>query len=224
MKKLIDYSKKLSHYTFVMNNQSGQGQAKRDGSYIGTIEAASILNVTPPTVQRWIDEGAIPCYRTYGGHRRVLRTDVIQFLSRQNVGASPQIRDGAAKILIVDDDPNYLNLLKRLVKMQYGDVSIETTDSGLEALLIALGQWSPDLLILDLHMPKINGLDVIRRIRQDDRYAALAIIVLSGHPEGESEALGAGANAFFQKGEGPDKLVASLVRHLPSLTPRTALS
>ena len=186
--------------------------------YIGTIEAAKMLDVTAPTVQRWIDAGALRCYRTLGGHRRVLRSEVIKFRStRAPAIPNDDLIFGRAKILLVDDEPRVLDVMKRLILRRYRNVVVETTDSGLEALLIALGRSTPNALILDIVMPKVDGLDVIRRIKKEPAHAKMVVIALSGHRDKEAEALAAGAAAFFPKGDDPAQFIDALRDHIPSL-------
>lgn len=72
-----------------------------------TFEVADVCNVTPVTIQNWIDKGWLRAYRTPGGHRRVIREDLLAFLDSRNIPytLSEQIPP-LPRILIVDNEKN----------------------------------------------------------------------------------------------------------------------
>ena len=80
------------------------------------------------------------------------------------------------KVLVVDDDPLNLNILEEIIGDQYEMASVE---SG-EAALAVLPTFCPDLILLDIMMPGIDGYEVCRRIRQNERYKFTKIILVSG--------------------------------------------
>jgi CheY-like chemotaxis protein/two-component sensor histidine kinase len=87
----------------------------------------------------------------------------------------------SAKILLVDDEEAILKVMEKALT-QNKDYIIEKADNGHEAL-IKMGIFSPDLLILDIFMPEMDGLDVIRAIKNQSKMKDMKIIVISGHPE-----------------------------------------
>jgi CheY-like chemotaxis protein len=103
-----------------------------------------------------------------------------------------------ARILFVDDDPNTLMTLSRSVQI-YGHTALQA-HSGQEALDLATGQ-TPDLIMTDMRLPDMDGVSLIRGLRQDERTAGIAIVVLSASPEFDAADLtrAAGADEFLSK-------------------------
>lgn len=110
----------------------------------------------------------------------------------------------AKTILICEDDENLRQLIRVVIGAGY-DV-VEASD-GDEALVLA-SEHRPDLIILDLMMPRMSGLDVIRRLHEDGGPTGTHIVVMSAWPDAIEESLAAGADAFLQKPFEPDALTA----------------
>ena len=111
-----------------------------------------------------------------------------------------------ATILVVDDEPAIRRLLRTSLTSQ--DYDVAEADSGGEALA-AVEREKPDLVILDLGLPDLSGIEVIRRLRE---HTALPIIVLSVRDDerGKVEALDLGADDYVTKPFGVDELVARI--------------
>ena len=111
---------------------------------------------------------------------------------------------GKGNILVVDDEPQITRVLKTTLSSQgYG---VRTASDGDEALLI-LKEWTPDLVITDLRMPNLGGLELCRQVRARSR---IPIIVLSvkGEERIKVEALDAGADDYVTKPFGVHELLA----------------
>ena len=104
----------------------------------------------------------------------------------------------SASILIADDDPNILLALSYLMRREGHDV--RTARDGQETL-DAVSQAAPDLVLLDLMMPKANGYDVCRTLRASRRYDAVRIIMLTakGREADQLAGLALGADAYISK-------------------------
>ncbi len=110
------------------------------------------------------------------------------------------------KILLAEDDPTMLSLLKTLLKLEGLDSSpLGEQDDVLEAIR----RYRPDIVLLDVNLPQGNGIDFLRRIRQDEDLKNTVIIMSSGMPF-ETECLAAGANAFLLKPYMPDMLINAI--------------
>jgi DNA-binding response OmpR family regulator len=120
-----------------------------------------------------------------------------------------------ASVLIADDDPNILRALAFIVAEKGHTVS--TAVDG-EATLVAIAEQEPDLLILDVMMPKKNGYDVCRFLRSDPRHDDLRIIMLTakGREADKRAGLDLGVDAYLTKpfaiGEVVDCVAAVLAR------------
>jgi DNA-binding NarL/FixJ family response regulator len=114
------------------------------------------------------------------------------------------------KLLVVDDHPIVRSGLRRLLTGERG-YEVREAASGREALA-AFREWRPALVVLDLSMPGIGGLEVISRLRLED--PAVRILVLSMHIEAiyATRALQAGAAGFIGKNAPPDRLLDAIKR------------
>ena len=87
-------------------------------------------------------------------------------------------RDSRSKnILIVDDDPDVIDIIK--ISLEDKGFSIVSASNGLEALE-KLAIFIPDLIVLDIHMPKMNGYELIKRLKKEPRFNSVPIVVLTG--------------------------------------------
>lgn len=114
-------------------------------------------------------------------------------------------------VMVVDDDEGVRDVL-RLGLLALLDVKIVEAEDGKEALRLA-ADLLPDVLILDLDLPLMHGLEVARRLRADPRTRAIAILALSGN-ERRQMALEAGCDEFFVKPSGLSRIADWVRRHL----------
>ncbi len=104
----------------------------------------------------------------------------------------------ARRILIVDDEPNIVISLEFLMKREGWETAVAPDG---EAALAALEAGRPDLVILDLMLPKMNGFEVCRRMRDDPRWRATRILILTakGRESEMAKGLALGADAYVTK-------------------------
>lgn len=169
-------------------------------SFFTTFEISQICEVNPTTVQNWVKEKKLEAYVTPGGHRRVRREDLISFMKKFGMPIPMQLEGAPTFVLIVDDEKSVIDLLTSL--MRTGDQAIEIAgaQSGIEALLI-IGERKPDLLILDIMMPGMNGIEVCQRLKSSPATKKIKIVAISGvlDPAIRQGSLAAGADLFFDK-------------------------
>jgi DNA-binding response OmpR family regulator len=115
----------------------------------------------------------------------------------------------AHRILIVDDEPNIVISLEYLMKREGFDTAVAADG---EAALAALEKTPPDLVILDVMLPRMNGFEVCRRIRADPRWRALRILMLTakGRDTEVEKGLGLGADAYVTKPFSTKDLIAQI--------------
>lgn len=161
-------------------------------------EAARMCSVTRATVWRWIKAGRLRSAATAGGHHRI-HLDDLQDLRRKN-DMEIRIRYGRAerRILIVDDDPGVRKVLTRTLSRE--GYTVAWASDGFEAGLQTI-RFKPDLIILDLFMPRVDGFEVCRRIKSDKETAHIRIIAVSGFADRENRQriLDYGADRFMPK-------------------------
>jgi excisionase family DNA binding protein len=184
-----------------------------------TFDVSRFCAVDISTVMGWVDEGKLKAYRTPGGHRRIRQHDLVSFLRAYGMPIHPALKKTGLRVLIVDDNSLTLRTLKRMVEKM--DPSIET---ALATDGFAAGQqlevFSPDLILLDLLLPGIDGFQVCRNIRADERRKNMKILAISASPDPSTErrALTNGADRFLRKPFESDKL-REAVAELLELTP-----
>jgi len=106
---------------------------------------------------------------------------------------------GKINVLIVEDDSFNVHLISALLK-KIADVEITATDDGREALgILESRDKAIDIILLDLHMPKMEGSDILTAIRQQSKYNTIPIIIISVDGFDEDELLKRGADDFVLK-------------------------
>jgi len=118
-----------------------------------------------------------------------------------------------ATILVVDDTPDNLSLMSGLLKDLY---KVKVANGGEKALKVALSETPPDLILLDIMMPEIDGYEVCRRLKADARTRNIPIIFLTAKAEVEDEAYGLelGASDYITKPISPPIVLARVKTHL----------
>src|SRR3984957_10739867 len=109
-----------------------------------------------------------------------------------------------SRVLVVDDEPQITRVLKTVLTSQ--GYQVRTAAEG-ESALSSLNEWHPELVITDLYMPRMDGVELCRRIRA---VSSIPIIVLSvkGEERTKVEALDSGADDYITKPFGADELLA----------------
>lgn len=169
-------------------------------SYYTTFEISQICGVNPTTVQNWVKEKKLRAFTTPGGHRRIQRDDLVTFLKKFRMPIPSELAQSPALIMIVDDEVDILDMIAELMQFGDADVEVAKAKSGVEALLM-IGERKPELLILDLKMPGMNGYDVCQKLKRNPGTENIRIVAISGDhdPSVEERILETGADLFFTK-------------------------
>lgn len=135
--------------------------------YYTTHQVAGMFGVSLGTVANWVDSGRLPAYRTPGGHRRIGVVDLLAFadgLDHTLPGTRLPVVERVLRVLVVDDEPDFL-LLVRETLSKSKNIEVATANSGFLAGL-EIGRLQPDLVLLDLMMPDIDGFEVFRMLKE----------------------------------------------------------
>src|SRR5919202_1087332 len=152
-------------------------------------QAAKYLGVAQSTIRKWSDLGRVPAFYTPGGHRRYRRSDLDSFLEHSGPGGAPQ---GGPVILIVDDDDRMREYVKANLELEgYTVREAASAEEGLEAL----DREPPDLILLDVMMPKVDGWEMLQRVQDRHGVGTIPVIMFSGKvdDQGDAEARARGA-------------------------------
>ncbi len=175
----------------------------QEGRPLTTFQVSKICGVVHSTVSNWIEGGKLTAYRTPGGHRRIHLKDLTVFLKLYEISLPPEIikvlesKAGSApepqapaarnkrrgtdkkRILVVEDDRNVSEILTEILRTHCPDCEVSIAFDGFQAgKQIALNP--PDLVILDLILPGIDGFQIVRNLRQDPVTASIKIIAVTG--------------------------------------------
>ncbi len=187
-----------------------------ESDLLSTGDICRMFKVNRVTVADWVNSGRLPAIKTLGGHSRFHRETILEFLRANSLPIPRELQPESPLILIVDDEPSILKTLPRRILARYSSVRVDIADNGVDALL-KIGHEIPQAMILDLLMPKMDGMDVIHRLKSEPTYAGIKILAMSGYVKDEMAVLKAGADAFFQKGSNLKDLIDILPDYLPSL-------
>lgn len=173
-----------------------------------TGEAAKICKVSQQTIIRCFDSGQLKGFRVPGSRfRRIPRDQLFSFMKDNGI-PTEALESGKRKVLIVDDDEDLVLMMKEVFE-QDGRFDIRTANNGFGAGML-VKEFRPDIVILDVMLPDINGKEVCVRVRNDTNLDDVKIICISGMVEQDKVAdlKAAGANQFMQKPFTVDKLLA----------------
>jgi DNA-binding NarL/FixJ family response regulator len=121
----------------------------------------------------------------------------------------PEGAAASVRVLLADDDAAYLESLQPLIERQHELTVVGTAPNGLDAIELA-DELEPDAVVIDLHMPLVDGVTAVARLRRD--HPNLCLIAITGDPDGElhDAVTEAGADAVLLKGDLVDTLVERL--------------
>ena len=159
-----------------------------------------------------VNSGELKASRTPGGHYRVLKEDLEDFIVKKNMYPLVHNRSSNKRILIVDDDPQVQKLLTLMLSSKRYET--ETASSGFEAGAKVV-KFKPGLIILDLLMPEMSGFEVCRQIKKVPETSHIKILVLTGYDskENRERIMEAGADDYIAKPVDKDVLL----RHVEDL-------
>ncbi len=164
-----------------------------------TGEVASLCHVTINAVKKWIAAGKLKAFTTPGGHYRIKVDDLEVFLSKYNLALKDELYSRRKRILIADDEPDVVEFFKSAVLSIKKDYEVDTASDGYEAL-IKVGDFKPSLLILDIRMPRVDGFEVLKKLRGNERTSGIKILVITAFGEDEAmRMVRSGADAYLTK-------------------------
>lgn len=143
-----------------------------------THEVSKFCSVYPTTVINWVKDGTLPAYTTPGGHRRIKKEDLIKLMKKNNMPLPDElIKTDKNRVLVIDDDIKILKMIKTVLSSEE-DFEIETANSGFQAGLL-ISNWLPDIILLDMLMPQMDGFEVAKRLKSDERTKDITIIAVT---------------------------------------------
>jgi len=179
-----------------------------------TGEAAKICKVSQQTIIRCFDSGQLRGFRVPGSRfRRIPREALYRFMKENSI-PTDALESGRRRVLIVDDDQAVVDLIAEVLASD-NRFEYKVVNNGFGAGMLA-NEYHPDLIILDVMLPDINGQVVCELIRKDAAMADIKIICISGMVEEDkiAELKAAGADDFLHKPLDIDELMKRICRLL----------
>ena len=161
-------------------------------------KAAKHCSISRVTLWRWVRSGKLKAFLTPGGQYRIRKEDLELFISGK-MGHLPQSEFlKEKKILIVDDDPGVQKLLVRMLSIN--GFRAEVASDGFEAGVKTV-QFKPDLMVLDLYMPGMDGFEVCKQIKENSKTSHIKILALTGYDtkENKDRIFEVGADGYLVK-------------------------
>ncbi len=179
-----------------------------------TGEAAKICKVSQQTIIRCFDSGQLKGFRVPGSRFRRIPRDVLYKFMKDNGIPTDALESGKRKALLVDDDEELVELIRDVLEAD-GRFEVRVANNGFDAGMM-VKEYHPDIIVLDVMLPDINGKEVCQRVRSDSAMDDVKIICISGMVEQDKVAdlKEAGANDFMQKPFEIEALVERICQHL----------
>lgn len=176
-----------------------------------TFAIAEMLHVDPGSVANWVDRKILKAHRTPGGHRRVNGDDLVRFLHEHSMPVPRELDDTPNRILVVDDEPAVAQVVARAIREAFPHTEVLEAHDGFQAGTM-LVTYKPDLVLLDLRMPGMDGYEVCRMIRSQQATAHTEIVAMTAFPspEAEKEILNCGARLCLSKPLDMPRLLAEV--------------
>lgn len=146
-----------------------------------TFEAARLCHVSYNTIKNWIKKNLIGAYRTAGGHIRIRTTELEAFCREQGIPMEGEAEQNLRRVLIVDDDETVRLALQEVMRQYSEKFEVYTAADGFDAGSVMM-KVKPDLIILDLIMPCMDGFKVLQSIRKTPELKHTKVVILTGFP------------------------------------------
>ncbi len=187
-----------------------------------TGEAAKICKVSQQTIIRCFDNGQLKGFRVPGSRfRRIPREALYKFMKDNGI-PTDALESGKRKVLLVDDDAELVDLMTKVLD-EDGRFEVRIASNGFDAGMM-VKEYRPDIIVLDVMLPDINGKEVCHRVRADTTLEDVRILCITGMIEEDKiqELRLAGADKFLHKPFDIEELIdemCALLEIEPASTP-----
>ncbi|TXI23577.1 MAG: response regulator [Roseateles sp.] len=164
-----------------------------DDATYSTLEAAKLLGMAVRSVQLMVDRGELQAWKTPGGHRRISGASLDAVLRARGraplaAGTAPAESATAAvaapRVLLIEDSVHFQNLISMIVKRELPRAELHVASDGIAGLAMA-GRLEPDLLLIDILLPGIDGAALITSLRSHPQFSRSRLIVVTALDEAQ---------------------------------------
>jgi excisionase family DNA binding protein len=179
-----------------------------------TGEAAKICKVSQQTIIRCFDNGQLKGFRVPGSRFRRIPREMLYKFMKDNGIPTDALESGKRKVLLVDDDVELVELMTKVLE-EDGRFEVRVATTGFDAGMM-VKEYRPDLIVLDVMLPDINGKEVCHRVRSDPSLEDVRIICISGMVEEDKiqELRLSGADDFLNKPFDIEELIEHMCAQL----------
>lgn len=144
--------------------------------------------------------GKLKAFKTAGGHNRVHSEELLKFLKKNKIPIPKELAFSTKKVLVVDDDSKIIKTIQEAFDAFSKEFKVEGVTNGIAAL-ISIGALKPDVVVLDLMLPQLDGFEVCEKIRENSQTEHIKIVAISGTSDEvfKKRILDTGADAFLEK-------------------------
>ncbi len=154
-------------------------------NYLPLLEASRALGVCPSTVSTWVIEGTLRARAAPRGTFEIAALSLVHLMLRNGM-ALPLGLQAPVRLVVIDDEPAMLRSTARMLKRRAPHLEV-TLAEGAECGLREVLEKEPDAVLVDMHMPVLNGVEVCREIMKHDPRSEISLIAFSGRRDAELE-------------------------------------
>jgi len=178
---------------------------------LSTYQAADYCNSSDSSIKRFIKSGKLKAYKTPGGHYRIVKNDLYEFMKKNNIPLLEETELVRKKIIVVDDDKQMRESIAKYLRSTGYNYDILTAKDGFEAGSLVV-QFIPDIIILDLVMPGMDGFDICRKIKRNPLTKNMKIVILTGYGTDENvkKAYDCGADMVLCKPQKNEEILKAI--------------
>lgn len=166
---------------------TGKNMSNEAEEVMGTQRAAEALGVSVRTVQLWVENGTLKAWKTPGKHRRILRSSVEAVLANREAEQDADLI-AMHDVLVVEDEPAMQAYYEAMFELVRPELELRFASNGFEGL-VEYGRQKPGLMLLDIDMPGMDGVELIKALDDNGR-ADVRIVVVTSLTEEQIEQRG----------------------------------
>jgi excisionase family DNA binding protein len=180
-----------------------------------TFEVARLCGVFHTTVINWVNKGKLKARVTPGGHRRIPLSELVPFMKKYDMPVPADVDDPHRHILILDDEPMMTRLIEKGFSKFKDRYVLQLSNNPVDAL-VQIGKRLPDLLVIDLMMPVMDGFQVCQILKSSPATKDMKVVAISGRKltAVQQDFLAKNVDLFLQKPFEMSDLLAAVERLL----------